>query len=319
MAFAACWLGTSMTLSEAIHGTKASIGQGLIWPVLLIGSFFAAYAPTILGLINGPWQTEQEGHGPLIMAASLWLTWQSREQIKSVAIQPAPLIGWTILVCGLLFMFLARTQDVLTFEALSAIPVIVGCVLLTAGWPLLRILAFPIGFLVFAVPAPDWAIDALTVPLKVLISDLVTKMLYAAGYPIAQNGVMIMIGTYQLLVKDACSGMNSIFALSAIGVFYAYAFRWENKVRSVLLLAAIVPITILANFIRVATLVLIAYYGGADLLEGPVHELTGIGLFVVAVTLLFLFDGFLGLGMRLINLRRGLTSSSTSVRGTGVS
>ena len=76
---------------------------------------------------------------------------------------------------------------------------------------------------------PDWLIDAATVPLKVFISDVVTRILYAAGYPIAQNGVMIMIGSYQLLVKDACSGMNSIFALSAIGVFYAYAFRWERK------------------------------------------------------------------------------------------
>jgi exosortase len=312
-------LGASMMLSEAIYGTKASIAQWLIWPLLLVGSFLVAYAPTAIGLINGPWQTEQEGHGPLIIAASLWLVWQSRDQIKSVAIVPAPVAGWIALGFGLLLLFLARTQDLLTFEVLSAIPVIVGCVLVTAGWPLFRVLAFPIGFLFFAVPAPDWAIDALTVPLKVLISDLVTKMLYALGYPIAQNGVMILIGTYELLVKDACSGMNSIFALSAIGVFYAYAFRWENKVRSVLLLAAIIPITILANFIRVITLVLIAYYGGVDLLEGPAHELTGIGLFVVAVALLFLFDGFLGVGMRLINLRRGLTSSSTSASGTGVS
>src|SRR5215475_4249616 len=292
-----------MTLSEAIDGTKASIGQWLTWPLLLVGSFLVAYAPTALGLINGPWQTEQEGHGPLIIAASLWLVWQSRAQIKSVAIIPAPVVGWTTLGCGLLLLFLARTQDLLTFEALSAIPVIVGCVLLTAGWPLLRVLVFPIGFLFFAVPAPDWAIDALTVPLKVLISDLVTKMLYAAGYPIAQNGVMIMIGTYQLLVKDACSGMNSIFALSAIGVFYAYAFRWENKARAILLLAVIIPITILANFIRVVTLVLIAHYGGVDLLEGPAHDLTGIGLFVVAVALLFLFDAFVGLCARLIGSR----------------
>src|SRR5260221_14746828 len=128
---------------------------------------------------------------------------------------------------------------------------------------MLRALAFPIGFLFFTVPAPDWAIDAATLPLKVFISYLVTRVLYAAAYPIAQNGVMIMIGSYQVLVKDACSGMNSIFALSAIGVFYAYAFRWENKVRSLILLASIIPITIVANFIRVITLVLIAYYGGA--------------------------------------------------------
>lgn len=299
-----------MTLSEAIYGTKASIGQGLVWPLLLVGSFLIAYAPTALGLINGPWQTEQEGHGPLIIAASLWLAWQSREQIKSAAMIPAPIVGWITLGCGLLLLFLARTQELLTFEVLSAIPVIVGCVLVTAGWPLLRILGFPIGFLFFAVPAPDWVIDGLTVPLKVLISDLVTKMLYAAGYPIAQNGVMIMIGTYQLLVKDACSGMNSIFALSAIGVFYTYAFRWGGKSRAILLLAAIIPITIFANFIRVVALVLIAYYGGIDLLEGSAHELTGLGLFVVAVALLVLFDGFLRLCGRLIGWRGAAKSYS---------
>ena len=212
-------------------------------------------------------------------------------------------------------MFLARTQGVLAVEALSIIPVLIGCVLLSAGWPALRILAFPIGFLFFAVPMPDWLIDAATVPLKVFISDLVTRILYESGYPIAQNGVMIMIGSYQLLVKDACSGMNSIFALSAIGVFYAYAFRWNQKIRSLFLLLAIVPITIVANFIRVLTLVLIAYYGGVDLLEGALHDLTGIGLFVVAVILLFLFDEFLGLCGRLFALGRRMRARPKAKSG----
>lgn len=297
-------LVSSMTISEALQRSKTSISQGLIWPALLVGSFLAAYTPTVLHLIDGPWQTEQEGHGPLIIAASLWLFWQSRNQMKTIVLAPAPVVGWTVLLSGLMLMFLARTQDVLTLEAFSIIPVIVGCVLLLAGLATLRVLAFPIGFLFFAVPMPDWAIDAATVPLKVFISNLVTSVLYAAGYPIAQNGVMIMIGSYQLLVKDACSGMNSIFALSAIGVFYAYAFRWENKMRSFFLLAAIIPITIVANFIRVIALVLIAYYGGVDLLEGALHDLTGIGLFVVAVALLFLFDGFLGLCGQLFVLGR---------------
>lgn len=290
------------------------MGKWLIWPALLIGSFLAAYMPTVLGLIDGPWQTEQEGHGPLIIAASLWLVWQSREQLKATVLAPAPVIGWTALLAGLLLMFLGRTQGVLTVEAFSIIPVIVGCVLISAGWAFLRVLAFPIGFLFFAVPVPDWAIDAATVPLKVLISDLVARVLYASGYPIAQNGVMIMIGSYQLLVKDACSGMNSIFALSAIGVFYAYAFRWENKLRSFLLLAAIIPITIVANFVRVIALVLIAYYGGPDLLEGTLHDLTGIGLFVVAVMLLFLFDGFLGLCGKLFSSRRPVSGQQDTMQ-----
>jgi exosortase len=109
-----------------------------------------------------------------------------------------------------------------------------------------------------------------------------------------------MISSYQLMVKDACSGMNSIFALSAIGVFYFYAFRWDTKIRGLLLLAAIVPITIIANFIRVVALVLFAYYGGIDAVEGTLHDLTGIGLFVLAVMLMFTFDGFLTVVARLI-------------------
>jgi exosortase B len=284
----------SMTYFSAAQPAKLRLGA-IFWPSLLIGAFILAYIPTVLSLIDGPWQTEQEGHGPLIIAASFWLVWQSRKTLKATRLSPAPILGWISLLFGLLLMFLARTQDVLTVEVLSVIPVITGCILLSAGWPMLRVLAFPVGFLFFAVPAPDWMIDALTVPLKVFISDMVTRVLYAAGYPVAQNGVMIMIGSYQLLVKDACSGMNSIFALSAIGVFYAYAFRWEQKIRSALLLLAIVPITVLANFIRVFALVLIAYYGGVDRLDGVLHDLTGIGLFIVAVALLFVFDAFLGL------------------------
>lgn len=298
-----------MAVTE-IAPTKSDLGKEWLWPVVLAAACLIAYIPSVQNLIDGPWQTEQEGHGPLIIAASLWLAWQSRAKLRAAVSDSSPLAGWAILLGGLVLMFLARTQGVLTAEVLSFIPVISGCVLLFGGWPLLRALAFPIGFLVFAVPMPDWLIDAATVPLKVLISDVVTRTLYAADYPIAQNGVMIMIKSYQLLVKDACSGMNSIFALSAIGVFYAYAFRWHEKLRSILLLAAIVPITILANFIRVLTLVLIAYYGGIDLLEGPLHDLTGIGLFVVAVALLFLFDGFLGLVFRLVG---GGRSTPTAV------
>ncbi len=273
----------------------SSARSSWLWATLLVASFLAAYAPMFLGLIHGPWQSEQEGHGPLIIAASLWLTWRGSPKLKSAAISPAPIAGWVVLSFGLLLMFLARTQGVLGAEMLSAIAVVAGCVLIGAGTAVLRTLAFPIGFLLFAVPLPDWMIDAATVPLKVFISDAVTRVLYAAGYPIAQNGVLIVIGSYQLLVKDACSGMNSIFALSAIGVFYVYVFRRHSILRGIVLLMSIIPIAIAANFIRVLATVLIAYYGGIDRLDGPLHAITGIGLFVVAVVMLFALDGVLSM------------------------
>src|SRR5271166_1225372 len=282
----------------AMQQRRSPAIKDLTWLALLPAAFLVGYAPMFWSLLRGPWQTEQEGHGPLIIAASLWLIWQSRERIRLAAHAGAPVLGWAMLLCGLILMLLARTQGVLGAEALSAIIVICGCVLLLAGTAVLRALAFPIAFLLFAVPAPDWLVDAATVPLKVLISDGVTRLLYDAGYPIAQDGVMIMIGPYEVLVKDACSGMNSIFALTAIGVLYAYVFHRKEKIRSLLLWIATVPIAIAANFVRVLALVLLAFYGGVDKLQGALHGLTGLGLFVVAVVLFYLFDALLGLGMR---------------------
>jgi exosortase B len=284
-----------MSQTQAVPAGNLYSSRQIIWPWIAVVATLAAYAPTFIQLAQGPWQTEQEGHGPLILAASLWLVWSSRDNIRNAEIRPAPVVGWASLLVGLAMLFLARTQDLISVEVFSELPVITGCVLLLAGWKALRVLAFPIGFLIFTIPAPGWMVDGATVPLKVFISDLVTKVLYAAGYPVAQNGVVIMIGPYQLLMKDACAGMNSIFALSAIGMFYVYAFRWESKLRSLALLATIIPITIVANFVRVMALVLIAYYGGVGLIDGPLHDLTGIALFIIALVLVFICDGTLGL------------------------
>ena len=87
--------------------------------------------------------------------------------------------------------------------------------------------------------------------------------------------------------------MNSIFALSAIGIFYVHEFVRNNWIRKVLLIIAIIPISILANFFRVLTLVLASYYLGVDRIEGLFHDLTGIALFVFALVLFFFLDGVL--------------------------
>ena len=281
-------------------------------------TLFVVYLPTLVKLIDGPWQSEQEGHGPLIIAGACWLAWSTRAKLAEATFSSAPVSGWLLLLAGLATLFLARIIDFLPAEALSALPVLAGCILLCTGWNVFRMVAFPIGFLIFAVPVPDTIMVAITGPLKVLISDAVTEVLYQLDYPVSQNGVIIMISTYQLLVKDACSGINSVFALSAIGVFYAHVFRQQEKIRSLLLLAAIVPITIAANFIRVLALVLIAYYAGPDLLEGVVHDLTGIGLFIVAVVLMLLFDGLLGLaGSLLAPLSQKPMSGAVQQNGLG--
>jgi exosortase B len=283
-------------------GTGAPVGIGArlseSWPSLALGAaILVTFIPTVIRLVNGPWSTEQEGHGPIVIAAAGWLAWQAYQKFNPEKLQPAYVAGWLVLLLGLALLVVTRSQDVLMLETAAQIPIIAGAVLLVAGWQGLKAFAFPIGFLLFAVPPPGWMLDIFTVPMKLKVSDWATELLYRLDFPIAQNGVMIMVGPYQLMVKDACSGMNSIFALSAIGFFYVHEFIRNSPVRVAIMLLSIIPITIAANFVRVLALILIAYYFGVDAVEGVFHDLTGFLLFAVALGLFFLLDVILiGIG-----------------------
>jgi exosortase len=306
-------LKTQPVRSASFWDRAEGRGVNLIFLGALAASFFVSYLPTYLRLAGGAWQSEQEGHGPLIMLAAAWLAWQQRDKLKTIEFRPAPIAGWIILLLSLLLMAVTRSQDITMIEVMTQIPTLLGCLLLIGGWPLARIFAFPLAFLIFSIPPPGWLLDAFTVPLKVGISDIVSNALYDLGYPVAQNGVMIMIGSYELMVKDACSGVNSIFALSAIGVFYVHEFVGRHPIRKVLLILSIGPITILANVFRVVTLVLGAYYIGVDTIEGLFHDLTGIALFIFALFLFFLLDRVLIGAEFFVGRALGLKSARSAV------
>jgi exosortase len=281
--------------TEPVQRSTLSAGaesRGVNWAFLgaLAASFVVAYLPTYLRLAGGAWTSEQEGHGPIIMAMAAWAAWQQRDKLRSVALRPAPVAGWIVLLLSLLLMAVTRSQDLLMVEVATQIPVLLGCILLIGGWKMAQIFAFSLAFLVFSVPPPGWLLDSFTVPLKAWVSDVVTNFLYDLGYPVAQNGVMIMIGSYELMVKDACSGMNSIFVLPALGVFYSHEFVPNDAVRKIILILSTVPIAILANCFRVLALVLGAYYFGVDRIEGLFHDATGLALWVFALILFFLLD-----------------------------
>jgi exosortase len=168
----------------------------------------------------------------------------------------------------------------------------------------------PILFLIFMVPLPGWVLDIVTIPLKIHVSDFVVALLYKAGLPIAQNGVILMIGPYELLVADACAGMNSIFSLSAISLFYISQVPNRSLWHKLVLIACVMPISFIANVVRVIALVLLTYYFGDAAGRGLSHESTGILLFSVALASIFILD-FAGLGLvkGLRRLRHGRTAA----------
>jgi len=266
------------------------------WPVVL--GLLVLYVPTYWMLAHGLWNSEEQAHGPIVLVVALFLIWQRRAVFSGDAgvlpTRAEVATGWALLVIGLLAYALGRSQDILLFEVGSQIPVILGALLITLGTRAARALWFALFFLIFMIPLPGFIVDAATGPLKQYISVIAEHVLYAAGYPIARSGVMLTVGPYQLLVADACSGLHSMFSLSAIGLLYLYLMQRTSIMRNLIIMAAILPIAFAANVVRVMVLVLVTYHLGDEAGQGFLHGFAGIMLFVIGLLFLFVLDWLLG-------------------------
>ncbi len=118
--------------------------------------------------------------------------------------------------------------------------------------------------------------------------------LYHLGMPIAQAGVTIQIGQYELLVADACSGLNSLISLSAISLFYVYLRHHAHPRYALVLVLAVLPIALLANMVRILFLVLLTYFAGEAIAQGFLHDFAGLTMFLVALIAIFSLDYLLG-------------------------
>lgn len=262
------------------------------WPVLL--GLAVLYVPTYNSLVYGLWTSEDNIHGPIVLAVVLWATWQKRRFLIENRHAAAPVAGWLLLVFGLAMYILGRSQEIVILEVGSQIPILSALLLLFRGKFVWQQFWFPLLFLIFMLPLPSFVVDALTGPLKQNISILVENLLYGLGYPIARSGVVLSIGPYQLLVADACSGLNSMISLTTMGLLYLYLMNHDNKLRTIILLALIWPIAFFANMLRVITLVLITFHLGDEAGQGFLHGFAGIVLFVTALLILIAFDSLLG-------------------------
>jgi exosortase B len=259
---------------------------------LTIG-FLVLYVPSYIGLSQRVWTDSEEMHGPIVLAVAIWALWSMRKPLLET-FGTGSAIAWPIAVTGLIAYFVGRTLDILVLEIGSQVLVLSACLLLLGGWRALRLAAFPLAFLVFLVPLPGNLVDSLTGSLKQIVSLVAENLLYWAGYPVARSGVIISVGPYQLMVADACSGLKSMFSLSAMGFLYIYLMDYKSWTRNGLLIAALLPIAFLANVVRVMVLILVTYHFGDAAGQGFVHDAAGLVLFIVAIVILGAFDSFLG-------------------------
>jgi exosortase B len=281
------------TVFDALALNRGS-APWLRWLPVAVG-LLALYVPTYVTLAHGAWNEEHNAHGPLVLLVIAWLAWRERGSLAALPERGATVAGSISLAIGLLFYVLGRALEFVYFEAFSQVPVLAGVLLFIYGWRGVRLMWFPLLYLLFLVPLPGIVVDAATGSLKQLVSVIAENLLYQAGYPIARTGVILTIGQYQLLVADACSGLNSMYSLTAMGLLFLY-ITWDgNWLRAILMLLAIWPIAFAANIVRVIALVLITYYLGDEAAQGFLHGFSGILLFLVSLFLLFGLHALLGL------------------------
>jgi exosortase B len=248
------------------------------------------YVPTYIDLARGLWRDDAYAHGPIVVAVFAWLVWRGRAALLEDDGERAPVFGGLLVAMGLLLYVIGRSQALTLFEVASHLPVIVGTLLAMRGPRLVRRFAFPLLFLVFLIPLPGFILDTITTPLKNVVSVLVEQLLQAAGYPVERAGVVLSVGPYEMLVADACSGLNSLYSLFALGLLYVHLTGPSSRARWAVMLLAIFPIAVIANIFRVMTLVLVTYHFGPEVAQGWVHDMAGMAVFVVAFAMILGVD-----------------------------
>lgn len=288
-------------MSAGATMTKPNLSTALVRPglgqlALLLAALVVLYLPTFHELFTGLWTTEQNAHGPIVLAISLWYFQFRARQLQqegSVPLQPSPVLGWGLISAALVVFVLGRSQSIYLFEVGSLIPLTAGVVALFFGTAATRAMGFAFFFMFFMIPLPGSLIDALTQPMKIAVSWGAEHVLAWASYPIARSGVILQMGQYQLLVADACAGLNSLFTLEALGLLYMNVMRHESVLRNALLACLIVPISFLSNLFRVCVLALITFHLGDQAGQGFLHGFSGMVLFMSALMLILVTDGLL--------------------------
>jgi exosortase len=275
----------SIAAAQYTEVRKAVLDHWILWLAVAVLA-----VPTAISLGQQVWATEAGAQGPIVLFTGLWLLSRKADQMRAEAVRGAPWLTALMLIGGLALYVFGRAYDFISLEVaglygvcLSFLHAYVGFRVLLKNW-------FPILYLGFIVPPPGWLIDSLTAPLKEFVSLVATWLLQLCGLPIMREGVTLMVAQYQLLVEDACSGMNSLTGLIAISLFYIYLLRNASWRYSLFLVCLVVPIAIVANIIRIIVLVLLTYFFGDAVAQGFLHVTAGLFLFATALALVFAVD-----------------------------
>src|SRR5579863_7253763 len=218
--------------------------------VVLVAAVAALYAP-VLKLLTWQWYNDPDySHGFIVPLLSAYLIWDRRDKLRQVARVPSAW-GMVIVLFSLGLLFLGSLGAELSLARLSIVITLCGLVVYFAGGAMLRAMAFPIAFLLFAIPMPTLIYNEIVFPLQFIASKFATGVLETLNlFPIMREGNVLILPGMRLEVVEACSGIRSLMSLLALAAGYGYVVERSVPVRWFMVLA-MVPLAIVSNGMRI--------------------------------------------------------------------
>jgi exosortase len=246
----------------------------------------AIYAGILTELVQDWWSDANYSHGFLVPLFSGYLVWQRRAELQKLRVR-GNWLGLIVLLGGIGALILGDIGAEHFLTKSSLLIVVAGLILFHLGTDIFRVLSFPLAYLFFMIPLPALVFNAVAFPLQGLAAQNATWVLDLLGVPVLRDGNVIHLSHITLGVTEACSGIRSLISLLALAVAWAYWMLPGVWPRFALVVAA-VPITIVANAIRVVLTGLIGQWFGVEHAQGFFHAFEGWVIFLVA------FVGLLG-------------------------
>jgi len=256
--------------------------------LILAGAVGWLYSGVVPGLVRQWANDDDYSHGFFVVPLALFFAWERREALKNAPWQPSA-VGLAVLAASLLCYVAGQFGSELFLTRVSFIGVLAGLVLFVAGTAHLKILAFPIAFLLLMVPLPAIIFNRIAFPLQILASQVGETVIAASGIPVLREGNVLWLPGRALEVAEACSGIRSLMSLLMLAIVLGYFTEPRKGVRVLIVLAAI-PIAVLANATRVAGTGLFSYWISPAAAEGFFHTFSGWIMFVVALGGLLAFQ-----------------------------
>jgi exosortase len=248
--------------------------------IALLASLLVLYRDVLYWLIDDWDMSGNYSHGYLVIPLALYLAWERRNELRAAT--PRPSTWGLAALLGCLALLAAGTIAAETFTArLSFVGTIVSALWFVVGWTHVRILWFPLAFLLLMIPIPQIIFNRVAFPLQLIASEFGEWGLMLLSIPVFREGNLIVLEHARLDVVEACSGIRSLISLFTLTLLYGYFVSPSNVVRGVLL-ASTVPIAIVANGARLTATGVAAHLYGGEAAEGVSHFAEGWLIFAVA-------------------------------------